>query len=77
MVSLGPWYGFVAVEMSLTDIIMPDVLHDEPQSYPVVAGEQECTMDEKQAAGIQYHDVTAAAFRIRRHGGIKETPLEV
>ena len=39
--------------------------------------DQEPAMDVQPAAGIQYHDVTAAAFRIRRHGGIRETPLEV
>ena len=31
--------------------------------------------EETQATGVQYHDVTAAAYRIRR--GVKETPLEV
>lgn len=31
--------------------------------------------EETQATAVQYHDVTAAAYRIRR--GVKETPLEV
>ena len=31
--------------------------------------------EETQATVVQYHDVTAAAYRIRR--GVKETPLEV